>query len=161
MVRLTINVRYHDERNRSGRRERGAWTTTRHLISWAGLIEDIRPEVRDERIACGNAVGVMPITWEGKAALCAMDVNGDHECGDVNTESRKSIWKRRNRDFFDLHMKHRVDELPEICRNCTDWEIIGSFPPHCSAFMPCASSPCPSAPLWGLRVRSSSPFSAV
>ena len=23
------------------------------------------------------------------------------------------------------HMEHRFDELPDICRNCTDWTIIG------------------------------------
>ena len=22
-------------------------------------------------------------------------------------------------------MEHRFDELPKICQNCTDWEIIG------------------------------------
>ncbi len=106
-------------------RERGAWTTTRRLISWAGMVDEIRPEQRDDRIACGNAVGILAITWEGKAALCVMDVNADYVVGDVNEESIKSIWQRRNREFVALHMEHRFDELPKICQNCTDWEIIG------------------------------------
>ncbi len=106
-------------------RERGAWTTTRRLISWAGMVDEIRPEIRDDRIACGNAVGTMAITWEGKVSLCVMDVNCDYPCGDANTESIKEIWQRHNREFVALHMEHRFDELPDICKNCTDWEIIG------------------------------------
>lgn len=106
-------------------RERGAWTTTRRLISWAGLVDDIKPELRDDRIACGNAVGIMAITWEGEVALCVMDVNAEHVCGNVKHDSIKNIWQRRNREFVAKHMEHRFDELPLICQNCTDWEIIG------------------------------------
>ena len=89
------------------------------------MVDEIRPEIRDDRIACGNAVGTMAITWEGKVSLCVMDVNADYVCGDANTESIKSIWQRRNREFVALHMEHRFEELPLICRNCSDWEIIG------------------------------------
>ena len=106
-------------------RERGAWTTTRRLISWAGQCEDIVPEVVDLRIACGNAVGILPITWDGKAALCVMDVNADYPCGNLNTSSIKEVWQKRNEEFVKKHMEHRFDELPAICRSCTDWEIIG------------------------------------
>lgn len=106
-------------------RKRGAWTTTRRLISWAGMCEDIVPEVTTERIACGNAVGVLPITWDGKAVNCVMDVDAKYVCGDVNVDTIKTIWTRRNKEMVSKHMEHKFDELPEICRNCTDWTIIG------------------------------------
>lgn len=106
-------------------RQRGAWTTTRRLISWAGLCEDIIPEVKTERVACGNAVGVLPITWDGKAVNCVMDVDAQFVCGDVNVSTIKEIWTKRNTEMVSKHMEHRFDELPEICRNCTDWTIIG------------------------------------
>lgn len=106
-------------------RQRGAWTTTRRLISWAGLVEGIKPEEKDARIACGNAVGTMAITWDGKVALCVMDVDAKNICGDVSKETIRSIWTRRNHEFVSLHMEHRFNELPLICRKCTDWEIIG------------------------------------
>ena len=95
------------------------------MISWAGQCEDIAPEKTDPRIACGNAVGILPITWDGKAALCVMDVNADYECGDVNINTIKEIWQKRNEAFVKKHMEHRFDELPAICQKCTDWEIIG------------------------------------
>lgn len=106
-------------------RERGAWTTTRRLISWAGMCEDIVSEVDIERIACGNAVGILPITWDGKAVNCVMDVDAQYVCGDVTSESIKNIWDRRNTNMVRKHMEHKFEELPEICKHCTDWSVIG------------------------------------
>ena len=106
-------------------RNRGAWTTTRRLISWAGMVDEISPIAQENRVACGNAVGVMAITWDGKVVNCVMDANAEYVCGDANTESIKEIWKRRNETMVRKHIEHRFDELPEICRNCTDWMIIG------------------------------------
>lgn len=106
-------------------RERGAWTTTRRLISWAGMCEEIVPEVGHERVACGNAVGIMPITWDGKVVNCVMDVDAQYVCGDVNRDSLKNIWGERNENMVKLHMEHRFKELPMICQNCNDWTIIG------------------------------------
>lgn len=106
-------------------RNRGAWTTTRRLISWAGMVDEISPIAQENRVACGNAVGVMAITWDGKVVNCVMDANAEYVCGDANTESTKEIWKRRNETMVRKHIEHRFDELPEICRNCTDWMIIG------------------------------------
>lgn len=106
-------------------REKGAWTTTRRLISWAGMCDSIRPEAKTERIACGNAVGILPITWDGKAVNCVMDVDAKYVCGDVTQESIKDIWLRRNQNMVSKHMEHKFDELPDICKTCTDWTIIG------------------------------------
>lgn len=106
-------------------RKRGAWTTTRRLISWAGMCEEIAPTVNTERIACGNAVGVLPITWDGKAVNCVMDVDAQYVCGDVNTNTIKEIWIKRNKEMVSKHMEHKFDELPDICKKCTDWVIVG------------------------------------
>ena len=106
-------------------RKRGAWTTTRRLISWGGACAEIAPKVTTERIACGNAVGVLPITWDGRAVNCVMDVDAQYPCGDVTKESIREIWTRRNREMVSKHMEHKFDELPEICKGCTDWTVIG------------------------------------
>ncbi len=106
-------------------RERGAWTTKRRLISWAGMCENIKIEDSENRVACGNAVGILPITWDGKAVNCVMDVDAQYVCGDVNVQSIEEIWKNRNVKMVEKHMQHKWDELPEICHNCSDWNIIG------------------------------------
>lgn len=106
-------------------RERGAWTTTRRLISWAGSCEEISPVVNADRIACGYAVGIVAITWDGKIVNCAMDVDAQYICGDVNKSTIKEIWAKRNKEIVCKHMEHKFDELPDICKNCTDWMIVG------------------------------------
>lgn len=106
-------------------RERGAWTTTRRLISWAGMCDSIEMKKPDRRIACGNAVGIMAITWDGIVANCVMDVDAKYACGDVKKESIQDIWKRRNENMVKYHMSHQFDKLPEICKTCDDWSIIG------------------------------------
>lgn len=108
-------------------RARGAWTTTRRLISWAGSCESlVQKELPTEgRVACGNAVGICPITWDGMVVNCVMDVDATHVFGYVQNESIKSIWQRRNQEMVAYHMNHEFDKLPDICQNCTDWMIIG------------------------------------
>lgn len=106
-------------------RERGAWTTIRRLISWGGMVDGIAPTAQENRVACGNAVGIMVITWDGKVVNCVMDVDAKYVCGDANTESLKRIWMRRNEAMVKKHLEHKFDELPKICWNCTDWMVIG------------------------------------
>lgn len=106
-------------------RLRGAWTTTRRLISWAGMVDEIAPKADKDRKACGNAVGILPITWEGDAVCCVMDVDATIKYGNVREDSIRDIWKKRNEILVEKHLNHRWDELPDICKNCSDWMIIG------------------------------------
>lgn len=107
-------------------KEKGAWTTKRRLISWGGKCDELlKLEKGIERIACGNAIGILPITWDGNAVNCVMDVDAEYVCGDVNKESIKDIWIRRNEQMVKFHMSHEWNKLPAICKNCDDWSIIG------------------------------------
>lgn len=106
-------------------RQRGAWTCVRRLISWGGAAENVHIDVDSNRVACGNAVGILPITWDGIAVNCVMDVDAKYPSGDVNRESIKEIWLRRNRYLVEKHMSHQWNELPKICHGCNDWMIVG------------------------------------
>lgn len=107
-------------------RAQGAWTCVRRLITWGGKVDIGRSnEHCANRIACGNAVGIMPITWDGKIPLCVMDVDARYAVGDVKKESIKEIWSRRNEFLVRKHMEHRWDELPGLCIDCRDWMVVG------------------------------------
>ncbi len=106
-------------------RSRGAWTCVRRLISWGGKFDNGLNGVREERIACGSGIGILPITWDGIAVNCVMDCNADYPCGDVNVTSIKEIWKKRNEFLVKHQMNHDWEQLPEICKNCKDWMIVG------------------------------------
>lgn len=45
--------------------------------------------------------------------------------GNVNETSIEEIWAKRNKELTEKHLAHKFDELPEVCKRCTDWTIIG------------------------------------
>lgn len=56
-------------------RERGAWTAKRRLISWSGAVTDVEFGFESSRIACGYALGICAITWNGDVVHCALDAD--------------------------------------------------------------------------------------
>lgn len=106
-------------------RNKGAWTTVRRLISWAGKCDEIKNDFECDRIACGNALGICAITWEGDIVNCVMDVDAEVIYGNVYNNSIQSIWKERNEKMIVHQMNHEFYKLPSMCKNCTDWKIIG------------------------------------
>lgn len=105
--------------------QRGAWTSVRRQHTWCGKFDNGNRNGQIERIACGKAVGVCAISWDGKMAECPWDSDCEHIFGDIHEASIKELWAKRNEAFVDLHLQHRWDELSEACRNCTDWMLIG------------------------------------
>lgn len=106
-------------------REKGAWTCVRRLISWGGKYDNGSNQDNSGRIACGSGIGILPITWDGMAVNCVMDCNADYPCGNENTTSIKEIWKKRNEFLVKNQLSHNWDELPPICKDCTDWMVVG------------------------------------
>lgn len=108
-------------------RKLGAWTAYRKMSDWVSwkMTED---EASNEgRIACGHAIATAAISWDGILAGCAWDGNCEIRCGNVNEESIKSIWNRRNEEIVKLHFEHRWNELSDFCRVCTTWKNIGEY----------------------------------
>lgn len=109
-------------------RKRGAWTAVRRCGVWTDksnnniIIKDISNQ---SRIACGHAVGTAAISWDGIVAGCAWDYDCKMSCGKIPEESLKNIWIRRNNEFIKLHMEHRFNELPMMCKECNNWSLIG------------------------------------
>lgn len=106
-------------------RERGAWTTTRRLITWGGACEDIVINGDSERIACGFSVGICAITWDGLVVNCGLDYDAKYVWGDVNKQTIKEIWGKRNNEMVKYQLSHKFDKLPSMCHGCKDWMIIG------------------------------------
>lgn len=106
-------------------RAKGAWTAKRRPHTWGGNSEHISINDIENRIACGKAVGTLPIVWDGTAVNCPSDIQGEVVWGDVNTESIEEIWKRRNEKMVSLQLEHRFSELPLQCQHCNDWQLIG------------------------------------
>ncbi len=106
-------------------RGKGAWTCVRRLISWGGKYDNGAQCGNVDRIACGSGIGILPITWDGIAVNCVMDCNADYPSGDVNNETIKEIWRKRNEYLVKNQLEHNWSSLPKICENCTDWMVVG------------------------------------
>ncbi len=62
------------------------------------------------------------ICADGRVALCAVDVHCRVECGDLNKETIKDIWKSRLKECRKMHKEKRFGELPVMCKECSDWQ---------------------------------------
>lgn len=99
----------------------------RSRVSWSGHVEEgsnISHAIA--RIACGWATGTCPITWDGKMVACGTDCNAELIFGDVNDKSIKEIWNGARKEFVEHHLKHEFEQLPELCQNCSDWQVMGT-----------------------------------
>lgn len=97
----------------------------RVLNNWGGNLESVKHNIDQNRIACGNAIGQMGITWDGKVTVCGQDCEADLAYGDLNVSSISDLWQKKQ-NFVDLHLQHKFDELPEMCQKCTSWALVGS-----------------------------------
>lgn len=97
----------------------------RVLNNWGGNLKSVKHNIKQERVACGNAIGQLCITWDGRVTVCAQDCEATLAFGDLNKESIQEIWSKK-RKFMELHMQHKFDQLPGFCQQCTSWALVGS-----------------------------------
>lgn len=105
--------------------DKGVGVGVRVLNNWGGSLKTVKHDIKQERIACGNATGQMVVTWDGKATVCAQDCEATLVLGDLNEESIQELWNKKQ-SFIKQHMEHKFDELPELCQQCTSWALVGS-----------------------------------
>lgn len=96
----------------------------RPKISWAGLIDatNLRDNSQVERKPCYWLMQTINICADGRVALCSADIHCRVPCGDVSSTSVKEVWQTGLKAIRDMHKENRFDELPDMCRNCSDWQ---------------------------------------
>ncbi len=58
-------------------------------------------------------------------ATCALDADASTIYGNVKDSSIEQVWAKRNKELAKKHLEHKFDELPNVCKRCTDWTVIG------------------------------------
>ena len=96
----------------------------RPKISWAGLIDaaNLQKNERVQRKPCYWLMQTMNICADGRVALCSVDIHCRVECGNVREFSLKEIWRGLLKKYRTIHNRGCFEELPEMCRNCADWQ---------------------------------------
>ena len=102
---------------------RGATVKIKEHISWTAPSE--KEWDSKNRIACPWIFTTLPVLWTGKTALCGADYDGAGSVGNI-ADGIKGLWNGAHRIVRDIHLQHRFEDLPAICKKCTDWNILGS-----------------------------------
>ncbi len=104
--------------------EQGIPVKIRPKISWAGLIDasNLTAENQKNRKPCYWLMRTINICADGAVALCSADLHCRVKCGDANKQSLKELWDGRLAEYRAMHKEGRWDKLPEMCRECRDWQ---------------------------------------
>lgn len=96
----------------------------RPKVSWAGLVEakNLHDNIQVQRKPCYWLMRTINICADGEVALCSVDVHCRVKCGNVNHSTVKEIWKDTLKDYRSLHKQCKFDQLPQMCRECSDWQ---------------------------------------
>jgi radical SAM protein with 4Fe4S-binding SPASM domain len=102
----------------------GITVKIRPKVSWAGLVEANNLQANENlaRKPCYWLMQTINICADGEVALCSVDVHCQVKCGNVKDHPLKEIWQGRLKTCRDLHQESRFGELPELCKNCRDWQ---------------------------------------
>lgn len=111
-------------------RARGAEVKIRRMLSWTSTGSISVPGLSNDvptRIACPWGNNAAAIHQNGNLVACAVDYEGRFVAGNVQEESIKAIWQGRHKTHLrDLHRQHAWTRIPEICRGCPDWQVVGA-----------------------------------
>jgi len=96
----------------------------RPKVSWAGLVEakNLQNNICVDRKSCYWLMRGINICADGEVALCAVDVHCRVKCGNVKNNTIKEIWQGRLKEYRGMHREKSFGKLPEMCRNCSDWQ---------------------------------------
>jgi MoaA/NifB/PqqE/SkfB family radical SAM enzyme len=96
----------------------------RPKVSWAGLIDakNLRDNSLVERKPCYWLMQTINICADGRVALCSVDIHCRVPCGDVTQNTIKQVWQTGLAAMRAMHKEARFGELPDMCRNCCDWQ---------------------------------------
>ena len=101
----------------------GALVKIKDKINWTELGNEINSS---SRIACPWLFTTLPILNNGDAVICGCDYNGKHVIGNVNENTIKQLWNNEHYVIRRNHIEHKWNAIPDICKTCSDWNILGS-----------------------------------
>lgn len=106
--------------------KQGANVKIRPRLNWIDGVESQNNYSNIDRIACGWALNTCPIVWNGDIVNCGCDMNGDNIWGNVLENSIEEIWNGKRKEFVEQHLSHDFDNIPDICKKCSDWAMVGT-----------------------------------
>jgi radical SAM protein with 4Fe4S-binding SPASM domain len=94
----------------------------RPMVSWAGRVDAANLKNHELRIPCYWAMNTINITDTGQVTLCSVDLECRVPMGNVNDNTIKEIWETTLKEFRMNHRRGKWGALPDMCRECDDWQ---------------------------------------
>lgn len=94
----------------------------RPMVSWAGKVDVVNLKEDMERLPCYWAMNTLNIIDTGRVALCSVDLECQEQMGDITLNTIEEIWNTSLKDFRKKHREKQWDFLPDMCKNCEDWQ---------------------------------------
>ena len=96
----------------------------RPKVSWAGLVDATNLQDNEQvvRKPCYWLMQTINICANGEVALCSVDVHCRVKCGNTNHNTIKELWQGKLKKYRAMHNEGRFNELPKMCRECSDWQ---------------------------------------
>jgi len=107
----------------------GAEVKVRPMLEWTttGTVRTDTIKHDDPfRIACPWGNNTMAIHQDGRVVACAVDYEGRVNVGNAADVSVAELWRRLGEEVRKPHREHRWDDIPDICKNCGDWQVAGA-----------------------------------
>ena len=105
-------------------KSKGVNVKNRPKASWAGRIEAKNLDPSKVRVPCKWALNHGAILWDGRFVACGVDSEGLFIAGNVKESTIDEIWNTTHKNFRQVHLEKRWKELPEVCKNCLDWQTV-------------------------------------
>lgn len=111
----------------------GQIVKTRPKLYWSGEVPggESRVTFGPDRTPCLWSLDTAAVQWNGDMVICVVDCAGKEVVGNLRDGTLKQFWNGPLRDWREVHMQRRWDDLPPICRECPDWKTK-----RASAFFP-------------------------
>jgi len=104
--------------------DKGVIVKVRPKVFWSGEVAGGSHRVTlENRAPCLWAMDAAAIQWNGNVVMCPIDCDGKYVAGNIEMQSLKEIWNGPLKWIRELHLRERFSELPEVCRQCPDWEV--------------------------------------
>ncbi len=100
----------------------GATVKIRPKVTWAGIVPAWNAKDTN-RHPCYWAMRTFNVCWDGRVVLCSVDCDAGFVAGDVSKDTIESVWMGPLRKLRLMHQMEHYQNLPEICRKCTDWQM--------------------------------------
>jgi pyruvate-formate lyase-activating enzyme len=101
--------------------DKGVGIFIRPKLTWIGSLSE-HYHTQEGRYPCPWIFDSLPIYFNGLVPYCICDWDNRLPSGDIKHQTIAEVWQGAYRNWQNMQLAGRFEELPEFCRACRDWQ---------------------------------------